>query len=127
MSIDNKGTFIGLNNSRRVYTPDNAKHIFVCGTTGSGKTVAIGNYIKRAIDCDYPLLLVDGKGDIGVGSMLDIVRKLNPPDRKLYVVNFTAPESSDLYNPFAGTAPSTPFVNFIPHIRLELLETRPVA
>ena len=57
------GTFIGLNGNRQVFTPDNAKHIFVCGTTGSGKTVVLSNYIKRAVDCNYPLLLVDGKGE----------------------------------------------------------------
>jgi excinuclease UvrABC helicase subunit UvrB len=102
----NDGTFIGLNGNRQVFTSDNAKHIFVCGTTGSGKTVALANYIKRAIDCDYPLLLVDGKGDIGDGSMLDIVQQLNPPNRKLYVVNLTNPQASDFYNPFRETAPT---------------------
>jgi GTPase SAR1 family protein len=104
--MNSDGTFIGLNGSRKVFTPDNAKHIFVCGTTGSGKTVVLSNYIKRAFDCDYPLLLVDGKGDIGEGSMLDIVRRLNPPNRKLYAVNLTDPKSSDFYNPFAETAPT---------------------
>jgi type IV secretory pathway TraG/TraD family ATPase VirD4 len=105
-SLENSGTFIGLNGNRQVFTADNAKHIFVCGTTGSGKTVALGNYIKRAIDCDYPLLLVDGKGDVGEGSMFDIVQKLNPPNRRLFVVNLTAPQSSDTYNPFRETAPT---------------------
>jgi type IV secretory pathway TraG/TraD family ATPase VirD4 len=100
------GTFIGMNGNRRVYTADDAKHIFVCGTTGSGKTVVLSNYIKQAIDRDYPLLLVDGKGDVGNGSMLDIVRRMNPPGRKLYVVNLTNPQSSDHYNPFRETAPT---------------------
>ncbi|MDR2558256.1 MAG: M48 family metalloprotease [Oscillospiraceae bacterium] len=104
--MENDGTFLGMNGGRRVYTPDNAKHIFVAGTTGSGKTVALGNYIKRALDCNYPLLLVDGKGDVGEGSMLDIVRKLNPPNRKLYIVNLTNPQQSDYYNPFRETAPT---------------------
>ena len=101
-----QATFIGLNGSRQIYTPDNAKHIFICGTTGSGKTVVLSNYIKRAMDQDYPLLLVDGKGDIGDGSMLDITRKLNPTERKLYVVNLTDPEQSDCYNPFRHTSPT---------------------
>jgi type IV secretory pathway TraG/TraD family ATPase VirD4 len=104
--MQNEGTYIGKNGSRSVYTPDNAKHIFVCGTTGSGKTVVLANYIKRAVEQDYPLLLVDGKGDMGEGSMLDIVRRLNPPERKLYVVNLTVPATSDLYNPFVNTAPT---------------------
>lgn len=52
-------------NRREVRTPDNAKHIFVCGTTGSGKTVALANYIKSGVEKDYPMLIVDGKGDTG--------------------------------------------------------------
>lgn len=48
-------TFIGLTSGKKpIYTPDNAKHIFICGTTGSGKTVALSNYIKSGIDKDYP-------------------------------------------------------------------------
>jgi hypothetical protein len=68
--------------------------------------VVLSNYIKRAIDRGYPLLLVDGKGDIGGGSMLDIVRRLTPSGRKLYVVNLTDPEQSDCYNPFRHTSPT---------------------
>jgi type IV secretory pathway TraG/TraD family ATPase VirD4 len=100
------GTLIGHNGTRPVLVPDNAKHIFACGTTGSGKTVALSNFVKRAIDADFPLLLVDGKGDTSAGSLLDIVRRLNPPGRKLYVINLTAPETSDRYNPFRNTGPT---------------------
>ena len=100
------GTLIGHNGTRLVLVPDNAKHIFACGTTGSGKTVALSNFVKRAIDCDFPLLLVDGKGDTSAGSLLDIVRRLNPPGRRLYVINLTAPEQSDHYNPFRATSPT---------------------
>jgi DNA helicase HerA-like ATPase len=97
------GTLIGNNGTRPVLVPDNAKHIFACGTTGSGKTVALSNFVKRAIDQNFPLLLVDGKGDTSAGSLLDIAQRLNPPGRKLYVVNLTAPETSDHYNPFRDT------------------------
>lgn len=70
-------TFIGTSSgNKKVYTNDNAKHIFISGTTGSGKTVALANYIKSAIDKDYGLLIIDGKGDITDGSILDIVNKL---------------------------------------------------
>ncbi len=82
-----------------VFTDDQAKHIFCCGTTGSGKTVALSNYIKSAIDKNYPLLLVDGKGDINFGSILDIVNRLKG-NKKLYVINMTDPKNSSAYNPF---------------------------
>ena len=100
-------TLIGYKSGQTpVYTEDKAKHIFICGTTGSGKTVALSNYIKSAVDKDYPLLLIDGKGDINDGSMLDIVRKLKK-NKKLYVINMVEPDLSDKYNPFAGANPTT--------------------
>ena len=99
-------TYIGQsNNDSPVYIPSNAKHVFVCGTTGSGKTVAIANFIKSAVDYDYPALIIDGKGDIGQNSLLDIVTKLGV-ERKIYVINLNAPEQSIKYNPFKNATPS---------------------
>jgi type IV secretory pathway TraG/TraD family ATPase VirD4 len=98
------GTLIGYSHNTPIYTPDDARHVFVCGTTGSGKTVALANFIKRAGDADYPALIVDGKGDINAGSLLDITGRLN--HRKLYIINLTEPKRSDKYNPFKGTSPT---------------------
>ena len=59
-------TFIGTTQKKReVRMPDNAKHVLVCGTTGSGKTVALANYIKSGVEKGYPMLIIDGKGDTG--------------------------------------------------------------
>ena len=70
-------TLIGFTSGKKpIYTPDNAKHIFICGTTGSGKTVALSNYIKSGVDKDYPMLIIDGKGDTGQGSIIEIVKRL---------------------------------------------------
>jgi len=110
--LTNHETCIGYSSGNRpVVTQDNAKHIFVCGTTGSGKTVALSNYIKSGFDKDYPMLIVDGKGDIGEGSILDIVNRLNPSKgtaghRKVYVINMTMPNESDKYNPFTNATPT---------------------
>ena len=99
-------TYIGVtNNKKPVYLPNNAKHIFVCGTTGSGKTVALSNFIASGIDNNYPMLIVDGKGDIGAGSLLDITKKLGT-SRKIYVINLNNPEKSDKYNPFKNANPT---------------------
>ena len=99
-------TYIGLSNNKKpVYLPNNAKHIFICGTTGSGKTVAISNFIKSGIDNNYPMLIVDGKGDIGAGSLLDITQKLGT-SKKIYVINLNNPEKSDKYNPFKNASPT---------------------
>jgi len=99
-----KGTIIGFDGRRGVCIPDNSKHVFVCGTTGSGKTVALSNFIKNVIDNDFPALIVDGKGDMGAGSLLDIVQRLNQGKKKLYVINLSEPEQSDKYNPFLGAS-----------------------
>ena len=103
---DSNSTFIGTTSGRKpVRTPDDAKHIFICGTTGSGKTVALSNYIKSGVEKNYPMLIIDGKGDTGEGSIYDIVKRLKGK-KKLYVVNLTNPIKSDFYNPFKNATPT---------------------
>ena len=85
---------------------NNAKHIFICGTTGSGKTVALANFIKSGLECDYPMLIVDGKGDINENSIYDIVKKLTGQQKKVYIINLNNPDTSDKYNPFKNTTPT---------------------
>lgn len=99
-------TLIGTTSSRKpVYTPDNAKNIFICGTTGSGKTVALSNYIKSGVEKDYPMLIIDGKGDTGDGSIYEIVKRFKG-NKPLYVINLTNPLKSDFYNPFQNATPT---------------------
>ena len=102
-----EGTLIGHAGKRPIYISDDAKHVFICGTTGSGKTVAISNFIQRVINKDYPSLIIDGKGDTGQGSMLDIINTMNHSNKKkVYVINLSDPASSDHYNPFKGATPT---------------------
>lgn len=102
-----QSTLLGHTSGKKpIYIPNDIKHLLLCGTTGSGKTVALSNFIKSAVVKDYPLLLVDGKGDTGTGSILDIVHKLNNKHKKVYIVNLTQPEKSDKYNPFQNTKPT---------------------
>lgn len=98
-------TFIGLNHKRPVYIPDNCKHCFVCGTTGSGKTVALSNFIKHGAERNYPMLIVDGKGDIGSGSILEATKHFCK-SRKLYVISLSDPLNSAKYNPFRNASPT---------------------
>ena len=100
-------TLIGYKSGfNAVYADDRAKHIFTCGTTGSGKTIALSNFIKSGVRKDYPMLVIDGKGDINDGSMIEIVKKLKG-NKKLYVINMVDPINSDKYNPFMGANPTT--------------------
>jgi len=104
-----EGTLIGHAGKRPVYMPDSAKHVFMCGTTGSGKTVGLSNFIKQAIEKDYPTFILDGKGDTGQGSILEIIntmRKEINPGKKLYVISLSDPDQSDQYNPFMNASPT---------------------
>lgn len=101
-------TLIGYTHQKPIYVSDDCKHVFVAGTTGSGKTVALANFIQHGIQENYPLLLVDGKGDIGEGSMLEITQEFcKQYKRKLYVINLSKPELSDKYNPFVRASPTS--------------------
>lgn len=96
-------TTIGVEyeNLYKVKVEDNAKHIAIAGTTGAGKTVTIANFIENAMQKNYPVLAVDGKGDLDGGSLLDYMEKLSKKyNRKLYVINFVNPDDSEYYNPF---------------------------
>lgn len=102
--VNDKGTLIGYEYRTPVYTPDDAKHIFICGTTGSGKTVALSNFIKRANNMGCPLLIIDGKGDINEGSLLELAKLFS--NRKLYIINLSNPAASHKYNPFKNANPT---------------------
>lgn len=100
-------TLLGCNGRKPVYCADDAKHIFICGTTGSGKTVALSNYMQNCMKKDFPMLIVDGKGDTGTGSILDVLTRLNKQyQKKIYRIDLTNPSLSDTYNPFCNTSPT---------------------
>ena len=49
-----EATFIGTSsNKKNVFIPNEAKHVFVCGTTGSGKTIALSNFINNTARNEY--------------------------------------------------------------------------
>jgi type IV secretory pathway TraG/TraD family ATPase VirD4 len=101
---EGEATAIGIStNKKNLFIPSDAKHVFVCGTTGSGKTIALSNFIKSGADYNYPMLIIDGKGDTDQGSLIQITRELCP-NRKIYVVNLNDPKASDKYNPFKNTS-----------------------
>ena len=107
--LEDKGikeeVLIGRDNSGRKITVPLANHTYTCGTTGSGKTVALSNFIKSAVTNDYPLLIIDGKGDTGKGSILEIVEDMRG-DKPLYVIDLNRPETCGRYNPFKDTSPT---------------------
>lgn len=99
---------IGFNHKKKVFIPDDCKHVFACGTTGSGKTVALANFIQHSTEKGYPTVIIDGKGDIGSGSLLEITQQFcKNYGRKLYIVNLSDPANSCTYNPFQFASPTS--------------------
>ncbi len=114
-------TYIGDNNSDEpIFVDNDGKHYFICGTTGSGKTVALSNFINGGIESEYPMLLIDGKGDTSDGSLFDIMNFFNQLKyneqfkdelsedekeklRHTYIINLNDPHNSCKYNPFKNT------------------------
>ena len=94
---------LGYINNKKIDVPTDLKHFLICGTTGAGKTVALSNFLKCAINYNYPMLIIDGKGDSGKGSLLDMVQT-QCTNRKCYVINMNNPTSSNKYNPFKNTS-----------------------
>lgn len=104
---ESNSTLLGHNGRKPIFSPDNAKHVFICGTTGSGKTVALSNYMLNCMKKDFPMLIIDGKGDTGKGSILDVLTQLNKQyHKKIYRIDLTNPDLSDTYNPFCNTSPT---------------------
>lgn len=101
---EENSTMIGTaRNKKPLFVPDDAKHIFVVGTTGAGKTVTLSNFIKTGINKNFPMVIIDGKGDTNNNSILDIIHKL-APNKKKYIINLNDPEHSDKYNPFVNAS-----------------------
>lgn len=79
------------------------KNVFICGKNGSGKTVAILNFIQEHIKTGEFCVIMDGKGDIGQYSLYDVVTKLSIKyNRKIYIINQTNISETHSYNPFIG-------------------------
>lgn len=79
---DPKGAVLGVSkySGKRVMIPDRFINqvALVLGTTGSGKTVTLRRFYKRAITQGYPLIIVDGKPDEGnIGWLMDCAARNN--------------------------------------------------
>lgn len=82
---------------------DYSKNIVIIGKNGSGKTVAISNFVQGHIEKGQFCVIMDGKGDVGQYSLYDIVTRLCiKHDKKLYILNQSVPEETHSYNPFKG-------------------------
>ncbi len=96
---------IGLSmDNKLVYLTDQElnQHTLVMGTTGSGKTTTLMNFLSSCCERKLPLIYVDGKGDLDLlGNFIKITQKYN---RRLKVFSLD-PDIDDKficpYNPLS--------------------------
>lgn len=82
-------------------------HVFIGGTTGSGKTANIMHYIKEAFETDKFIAVIDGKGDMKEYSLYEAVKQLcEKHNRPLYIINQSDIGETTAYNPFRNGTPT---------------------
>jgi len=78
-----------------LYDKDANLHTLAIGTTGCGKTTALTNIVKSAIERSIPLVYVDGKGDL---ELLENIRRLADKHKRSFYA-FSMVGESMHYNP----------------------------
>lgn len=102
--LNNDGVFLGQD--KFSYKPiilsnqELNQHVFLIGTTGSGKTTTILCFIDYAIKANIPLVIIDGKGDFDFAKTISgMAEKYN---RIFQLFSISQPDESYHYNPLAS-------------------------
>lgn len=85
--------------SEKIIRIDNdslARHLYVMGQTGTGKSTMLKTMISDCIDMNYGFTVIDPHGDL-----FDNILKLIPKSRKnkVFIIDTTDPENSMKFNP----------------------------
>lgn len=99
LSQPDDGTLIGIDedgNTVKIIDEELNGHCLVLGATGAGKTTTLMNFIESAAKRGIPVIVVDGKGEIGFAEKVkNMAEKYG---RKFYLFSMTH-EKSMHYNP----------------------------
>jgi hypothetical protein len=90
-----------IQTGRRIVIPleDVNKHVFLTGTTGSGKTNSLCCIVEAALKAKMAVVYVDGKGDSELGATIcDYARKQG---QTAYFCDMTGTYDSCAYNPLS--------------------------
>jgi len=80
------------------------QHTFLVGTTGSGKTTTLKNYLDFALKKGFSIIFVDGKGEWGFSQEIRAMAEIH--DREFQLFSLNRPDQSDRYNPLAVGNPT---------------------
>ncbi len=114
-NIADNDVLIGTENDNKIYLTDNElnQHALIIGTTGSGKTTTILNFVKHCAQHNLPCIYLDGKGEF---SLIDKMRQLAKQYNRTFKVFCLRPdnkiENLAGYNPF-GSGNATEWKNRI--------------
>lgn len=102
---DNTAGVLLTDGSNREFLTDKElnQHTLIVGTTGSGKTTTLMNFVESAAQRQIPLIFLDGKGSL---DLIDKIAQIAHMYQRKFRV-FTLRPRSDLatlagYNPFAS-------------------------
>ena len=97
-----EGTLIGIDKESRkrvqLSDKDANTHTLVLGTTGSGKTVTVLNFVESAINRQLPVIYVDGKGDYALARQVMTYARAQGRPAYLFAMN----GQSCVYNPMVS-------------------------
>jgi type IV secretory pathway TraG/TraD family ATPase VirD4 len=99
LSQPDDGTLIGIDeagNTVKITDEELNGHCLVLGATGAGKTTTLMNFIESAARRGIPVIIVDGKGEIGFAEK--VKNMAGKYSRKFYLFSMTH-EKSMHYNP----------------------------
>jgi Type IV secretory pathway, VirD4 components len=102
------GVYLGQDNTTNrsiILSPRELnQHVFLCGTTGSGKTTSIYCFIDYGLSENIPIVVIDGKGDTDFANALsNMAKKYN---RNFELFSISQPEESFNYNPLSYGGPT---------------------
>lgn len=101
-----KGVYLGgYSSNRRFYLSSDEliKHTALVGTTGSGKTTTLYNFVRYAMLKKQATIIIDGKGDIDLASRIQRMAEVHK--RPFYLFSTTDPASFG-YNPLENANPT---------------------
>jgi len=88
----NEGVYLSKN--------ERVKHTVIAGSTGSGKTTTLKSLFIDAMRNNYPVLIIDPKGNVDtINEFKNLIKKYSKEPRDLEIFSLISPDSSYRYNP----------------------------